>query len=86
MPNRKPNSQSSPWVRKGLGTQAPQIIWDYNFVPVIAIRLLTQPLTCGIGFSFSWPCVYLQQQNNQIVQKMTKKSSILLNIKYIHLP
>ena len=50
-PNPKPNSQYISWVRKGLGTLSLQSIWEYELMAAIAIRPLTQPLTCEIGYS-----------------------------------
>ena len=44
-PNLEPESQSGSWVCKGLGTQSPRSIREYDLANVIAIRSLTQPLT-----------------------------------------
>ena len=50
-PNPKPDPQSSYWVRKGLGTRAPQSTWDCDLATVISIRPLNQP---SIFSDMSW--------------------------------
>ena len=50
-PNTAPDSQSSYSVRKGLGTQSPQSIREYNLATAIATRLLTKYFMCEMGFS-----------------------------------
>ena len=48
-PNPKSGSQSGSRFRKGPGTQTMRIIREYYLATVIAIRPLTQPLTCEMG-------------------------------------
>lgn len=50
-PRLKPDPQSGYLCYKGLGRQAPRIIWEYDIVTVIVIRPLTQPGTCEMGSS-----------------------------------
>ena len=44
-------SQSSSRSRRGLGSQAPRIICEYDFVTAIVIRPLIHPRTCEMGSS-----------------------------------
>ena len=50
-PRPDPGSQSGSWSHRGLGRRSPRIMWQYNLLTAIAIRLLIQPCTCGMGSS-----------------------------------
>ena len=48
--NPEPDFRSGYRDCKGLGTRAPQSTWEYAFATAIMIQLLTQTLTCKMGY------------------------------------
>ena len=50
-PNPDPDAHSGSQVRNELGARSPWSSLEYNLVAVIAIRMLTQPMTCEMGSS-----------------------------------